>query len=117
MIFFTIFYNFIIHFDTWIFWHQSSDVGKASYGQARHERNEKPIGIQSQKSHLWVHSGMCGSLMADKASENVGKAPKSTPLIPLPSHFPAHSLQRVTDFMEAGDWTASLPEVWDHIGL
>ena len=106
MIFFTIFYDFMIHFDTWIFWHRSSDVVKASYGQARHKRNEKPMGIQGQKSQLWVHSGMCGSLMANKASENVDKAPKSTPLIPLPSRFPTHSLQSVTDFMEAGDWTA-----------
>ena len=75
---------------------------KASYGQACQERNEKLIGIQGQKSQLWVHSGMCGSLMADKASENVSKAPKSTALIPLPFHFPAHSLLRVTDFMKLG---------------
>lgn len=104
MIFFTIFYDFVIHLDTWIFWHQSSNVVKASYGQAHHERNEKLMGMQGQKSQLWVHSGMCGSLMADKAFENMGKAPKSTPLIPLPSHSPAHSLLRVTDFMEAGYW-------------
>lgn len=78
----------MIHFDTWIFWHWSSDLVKASYGQARQERNEKLIGIQGQKSQLWV-TRMCGSLMADKASENVSKLPKSTALIPLPFHFPA----------------------------
>lgn len=63
MIFFTIFYDFVIHLDTWIFW----------LGQARHERNEKLMGMQGQKSQLWVHSGMCGSLMADKAFENMDK--------------------------------------------
>lgn len=53
-----------------------------------------------------------GSLTDERASENVGKATKSTP--PLPS---AHGLLRVTEKrMDVGDWKAgSSHECVDHV--
>ena len=99
------------------FWFSStrgpSDVAKASCGRAGHGRNVNLKATQCQEAQLWVHSaGPWPSLTDERASENVGKATKSTP--PLPS---AHGLLRVTNKrMEVADWKAgSSHECVDHV--
>lgn len=95
--------RFMIHFSTWIFWHWSSDLVKASYGQARQERKwETNRDTGSEITALGPL--MCGSPLADKVFWECEQSSQihctDTPTLPLPCTPPAES----NWLHEAGDW-------------